>query len=105
MFTQSESTGETCSPDSECKDVVWWTSNELIDDICIKMDIVINEKKYLLEFMIICLLGYTYKSDTYLHYNGSTILDTFDDRSKAIQECSINAYYELIVDSGCDGHG
>ena len=58
------------------------------------------KKKYLLEFMIICLLGYTYKSDTYVDYDGSTILDSFDDLSKAIQECSNIANCELIVDSG-----
>lgn len=50
--------------------------------------------------MIICLLGYTYKSDTYVDYDGSTILDSFDDLSKAIQECSNIANCELIVDSG-----
>ena len=55
--------------------------------------------------MIIFLLGYTYKSDTYLHYNGSTILSCFDDLNKAIQECSNNENCELIVDSGCNGHG
>ena len=54
--------------------------------------------------MIICLLGYTYKSDTYLHYNGSTILDSFDDLNKAIQECSSNENCELIVESGINAH-
>ena len=57
---------------------------------------VLIGKRYLLEFMIICLLGYTYKSDTYLHYNGSTILDTFDDLSKEIQECSNNLNCEWM---------
>ena len=68
-------------------------------------DIVRLRKINLLEFRIICLLGYTHKSETYLHYNGSTILESFDDLNKAIQECSNDENCELIVDCGCNGHG